>query len=105
MGSVLQRDEFAQVAGQVQALLKQLLGFLRDQSSCLSLAAVCVAQHLLLQRPGQAGRVLPGVLSLATAAPPPHSKPSIQKSLKRALLSLWRADAPELQAWKPKVGI
>lgn len=92
----------------MQRYLKQLLALLRmaksgGQNSVLTLAAIQAAQQTVLKRPGQAGRILPSLLALATASFSEVQKAGIQKCLRGGLLAVWGVDAPALKAWKPKV--
>lgn len=100
----------AQIAAKLQGLLKELLDCLKaakaeKQPSTVTLAATQAAADLVLSRPGQAGRILPTLLSAAgsLALSRTLAAPSIQKCLKRALWLLVSQSIPALQSWKPKV--
>ena len=99
----------AQVAAKLQALLKELLDCLKaakaeKQPSTLTLAAIHAASDLVQSRPGQAGRILPTLLSASgsLAVSCTLAAASIQKCLKRVLWSLVSHPAAALLSWKPK---
>ena len=97
-----------QIAQQVQKYLKQLLAVLREaksgtQNSLLTLATLQVALQIVILRHGQAGRLLPSILALASVDFPQVSKGSIHKCLKAGLLPVFSSDIPSLRTWKLKV--
>lgn len=99
-----------QVASHLQGLLKELLDCLKagrqeKQASSITLVAAQAAASVVVQRPGQAGRVLPTLLSVAGSLAASRTLPaaSLQKTLKRVLWGLLTCLEPGLQSWKPKV--
>ena len=99
-----------QVAVKVQGYLRRLLAWLKpakgkERSGTLMIVAIQVAATLALQRPGQAGRVLPTMLSLASAVATDAEAgaSSIRKLLRKTLFTVLQATSSPLQTWKAKV--